>query len=98
MTSLSTIGFGDLYPVNEFERFVAAFTLLIGVAIFSYIMNEFSDTMDIRLKVNEDLDDSDNLNKFFDCIKKFNNGVTMDEHLQERIQQFFEYKWKADMN
>ena len=39
-TTLSTTGLGDYYPVSDIERLVGAFLLLIGVAIFSYIMGE----------------------------------------------------------
>ena len=39
-TSLSTVGFGDYYPVSSLERVVGAFVLLIGVAMFSYILGE----------------------------------------------------------
>lgn len=40
-TSLSTVGFGDYYPVSDVERLSGAFVLLFGVAIFSYIMGNF---------------------------------------------------------
>lgn len=39
-TTLSTTGLGDFYPVSDIERLVGAFLLLIGVALFSYIMGE----------------------------------------------------------
>ena len=35
-TTLSTVGFGDYYPVSDIERFCGAFVLLFGVATFSY--------------------------------------------------------------
>lgn len=38
MTSLSTIGFGDMYPVNNLERLLGSFMLLSGVAVFSMVM------------------------------------------------------------
>jgi len=38
-TSLSTVGFGDLAPVNALEAILIAIILLIGVGIFSYIMS-----------------------------------------------------------
>ena len=41
LTTLSTIGFGDMSPVSVQERFIGAFILLIGVAVFSFIMGEF---------------------------------------------------------
>jgi len=40
-TTLSTVGFGDYHPVNYYERAVACFILLYGVAIFSYIQGNF---------------------------------------------------------
>jgi hypothetical protein len=40
-TSLSTVGFGDYNPKSNIERFVCAFILLFGVAIFSYVMGNF---------------------------------------------------------
>ena len=41
LTTLSTIGFGDMSPVSVQERGIGAFILLIGVAVFSFIMGEF---------------------------------------------------------
>ena len=40
-TTLSTVGFGDFNPKSEFERIITTFILLIGVAIFSFIMGDF---------------------------------------------------------
>jgi voltage-gated potassium channel len=37
-TSLSTVGFGDYYPVSDLERLISSIILLIGVAMFSYIL------------------------------------------------------------
>ena len=36
-TSLSTVGFGDYYPLSDTERFVCFFIFIFGTAIFSYI-------------------------------------------------------------
>ena len=40
-TSLSTVGFGDYYPISNPERILCTIILLFGVAIFSYIMSIF---------------------------------------------------------
>lgn len=40
LTSLSTIGFGDFYPITDFERLLTSFVLLIGVMLFSYVLSE----------------------------------------------------------
>ena len=40
-TSLSTVGFGDFCPRSDLERAIGALILLLGVAIFSYVMGNF---------------------------------------------------------
>ena len=44
-TSLSTVGFGDIRPYSDAEWMFCAFILLIGVAIFSIVMGNFSDIL-----------------------------------------------------
>jgi potassium voltage-gated channel Eag-related subfamily H protein 8 len=38
---LSTVGYGDFYPISNTERVVAVIIMLLGVAFFSYIMGNF---------------------------------------------------------
>jgi hypothetical protein len=41
LTTLSTVGYGDYYPISNLERIIAIFIMLCGVAFFSYIMGSF---------------------------------------------------------
>jgi hypothetical protein len=41
LTTLSTVGYGDYYPISNRERFAAVLVMLGGVAFFSYIMGNF---------------------------------------------------------
>ena len=41
LTTLSTVGYGDFYPISSQERFVTLIVQLGGVAFFSYIMGNF---------------------------------------------------------
>lgn len=50
LTTLTTIGLGDYYPVSNFERISWTFFLLGGVLIFSYINKEL---ILMILKINE---------------------------------------------
>ena len=81
-TSLSTVGFGDFYPVSDFERMVWAFVMLFGVAIFSYIMGIFITLFEMALSYDEDLDDGDNLLKFFGTLQRFNYGEAINYDLK----------------
>ena len=69
LTTLTTIGFGDFYPVTEQERIVIAFLFLFGVSIFSYFMGVFLDIINSYSLFNQELDDTDRLNAFFDTLK-----------------------------
>ena len=74
-TSLSTVGFGDFHPRSNSERVFAALILLFGVAIFSYIMGIFISILATYKVLDAELDDGDNLSKFFGMLKKFNGNV-----------------------
>ena len=41
LTTLTTIGFGDLHPVTQWERLLMIFLFLFGVTLFSYFMSVF---------------------------------------------------------
>ena len=42
---LSTVGYGDFYPISTNEMVFAIFSMLGGVAFFSYIMGVLIDIM-----------------------------------------------------
>jgi voltage-gated potassium channel len=53
-TTLSTVGFGDYYPVSNIERLVGSFVMLFGVAIFSYCAGELLVMVDTLLEISDD--------------------------------------------
>ena len=38
LTTLTTVGFGDIYPVTNAERLICGFLMISGVSIFSYVL------------------------------------------------------------
>jgi len=58
-TTLSTVGFGDMYPINDQERVMGAILMLLGNAIFSFIMTQFLDILSSWKKVDEDIGNGD---------------------------------------
>ena len=97
-TSLSTVGFGDYHPRSNSERLLCAFILLFGVAIFSYIMGNFIEMLSDWKTLEADLDDGDNLSKFFGLIKYFNGNMDLEVGLKKRIEDHFDNKWEFDRN
>jgi hypothetical protein len=43
---MSTVGFGDYYPVSNVERVIQSGILVFGVSIFSYFMGTFIELLD----------------------------------------------------
>jgi Ion channel len=45
LTTLSTVGYGDLRPLNNLEKIFAIVLMIVGIAFFSYIMGNFNDVL-----------------------------------------------------
>jgi hypothetical protein len=45
ITTIVTVGYGDITPQNEYEVIVTIFTELIGCAVFGYLLNVIGITM-----------------------------------------------------
>lgn len=98
LTSLSTTGFGDLYPQNTLERFLCSFMLLGGVTIFSYFLSELQFMIQNFEFLNGDIEYKDELETFFVMLKKFNFGQQLDEEMLAKIRIFMNDKWAYDKN
>ena len=97
-TSLSTVGFGDYYPVGDFERLYTSMILLAGVATFSYIMDNFMQIVNSIEAFNQELEDSDGLQKFYSMLRNFNLGQDLNREFVENMDRYFAYKWEFDNN
>uniref|UniRef100_A0A7S3FW38 Cyclic nucleotide-binding domain-containing protein n=1 Tax=Strombidium rassoulzadegani TaxID=1082188 RepID=A0A7S3FW38_9SPIT len=97
-TTLSTVGFGDYHPRSNAERGICAFILLIGVAIFSYIMGNFIEILISIQDLNNDFDEGESLSKWFGLIKRFNSSRSIPLDLKLKIEEYFDYRWINDKN
>jgi len=92
ITTLSTIGYGDYHPVSSYERMLAVPILMIGVAVFSFIMGQF---IEILLNYNSlwAVGNRKDLSKWIALLSRFNNGKPLNKTLITKIENFFEYYW-----
>jgi len=97
-TTLSTVGFGDFNPKSELERIITTFILLIGVAIFSFIMGDFISILMSYQTVTADNEDSENLSKWLGLLAHFNKNRPLSKDMTKRFEQYFEYYWQHDKN
>ena len=45
LTTLSTVGYGDMHPYAISEKIIGTMIQIIGVSIFSIVMNAFIDVV-----------------------------------------------------
>lgn len=88
-TSLTTVGLGDIAPKSDTERLIIAFTLLYGVAIFSYFLGDLGNMILVYKSNNILLDDGEGLQRFFGVLKKFNYNQLIDERTMRDIEEYF---------
>ena len=96
MTSLSTVGFGDYYPINNYERIIGSFILLAGVTVFSYIMMKLADTIINFNTMNGESMENQGIEDFFTLLKKFNFGFPINQATQQEIREFINIRNNYD--
>ena len=92
LTTLSTIGFGDMSPVTPQERLIGAFLMMFGVANFSFIMSQFIEIL-LNYKSLWQVGKHKDLSKWIALLSRFNNGNPLNKDLISKIEDFFDYYW-----
>ena len=52
ITTLSTVGYGDLFPISNLEKIMGIYIMLGGVGFFSYVMSAFIEIISTLNKTN----------------------------------------------
>lgn len=74
LTTLSTVGYGDYYPISNMERIIAVIIMLGGVAFFSYIMGNFIEIISNYEKKMGVVDKSSELHTWLMNLTRFTNN------------------------
>lgn len=93
LTTLSTVGYGDFYPVSILEKIIGSLIMFCGVTFFTLLMDEFKG---IILEWNGDYisDNERNLNKWMLLLRRFNNrGKPLPIKIREDVERHFNYYW-----
>ena len=57
-TTLSTVGFGDYYPISDTERGLMCLCFLAGVACFSYVNGAFLEILNFVFNINSPFEEA----------------------------------------
>jgi hypothetical protein len=89
ITTLSTIGLGDLYPRTSKERIFISITILFGVAIFAIIKKIFENILLQFESLNNDFDEGESLSFFHTLLRRYNMDQELDTRFKERMWSYF---------
>ena len=88
LTTISTVGYGDIVPQNVVEKAYAIFTMLTGFAFFSLLIGQIANLLNRRDPANQHyLENTERLSQFM-------RYRTLPADLQEGIQEYYQYKWQ----
>jgi len=96
LSTLSTVGYGDYYPISNMERIVAIFIMLCGVAFFSYIMGSFIEIISNYEQKMGVVDKSMDLRNWMTLLTRFTNNKPLPKSLSTQIEQHFGHYWAND--
>ena len=71
LTTLSTIGYGDYYPISRNEKLVGIIFMLVGIVFFSQIMGSFIDIIQSYDQRMGGDDKGSNLNSWMTLLTRF---------------------------
>ena len=94
LTGLTTVGYGDYNATNEYEKIFGITVMFLGVAIFSYVMSEFSDQINIYNKTFGDRDQGSDLHNHISLLNEFCPHQPFNKELIDKIDKHFKFFWK----
>ena len=94
LTGLTTVGYGDYNATNEYEKIFGITVMFLGVAIFSYVMSEFSDQINIYNQTFGDRDQGTDLQNYINSLKRFCPNQPFNKELINNIEKHFKFFWK----
>jgi voltage-gated potassium channel Kch len=94
IATLSTVGYGDLYPISNVEKVLTIFIMLGGVGFFSFVMSSF---IEIISTFNRDLkattEEKFELHNWMTLLTRFRENKPLPNSLYRQINQHFKYYW-----
>lgn len=92
ITTLSTVGFGDFYPISTKEKIVSSFIMLVGVTVFSFMVGNLIEIFHQHKNMHKESEGSD-LTRWLALLAHFNGRKPLKKELIREIEDFFEYYW-----
>ena len=91
LTMLSTVGYGDYYPMSSREMIAAVIIMLACVAIFSFIMSSFLEIISSYNQKMDTVDKSKQLDRWISSLERYTMGTPLHPSLINDITMDVQY-------
>lgn len=88
---LSTVGYGDFYAISDLEMVFAVICMMIGVGVFSVVMNQVGLIIEKYKIQMGDPDRRKDLDHWILCLQRFNDRQPLPKSLQQTIENDFNF-------
>jgi len=89
ITTLTTVGYGDIHPYTELETMYSIVVMLIGQAIYAFIIGNMSSLIADADAV------STTFRRRLDTVTAYMRYRQLPDPMQRRIMSYYEYKWAS---
>ena len=98
LTMLSTVGYGDMFPMSNLERVVGVICMLIGVFVFSMVMGQFTEIHEKNEETMADPDNYEELKRWLLLSQRFRDRCPLPLSLYDQIDGDYNHYLKFDRN
>jgi hypothetical protein len=95
LTTISTIGIGDLTPISYQERLVWSLVLMFGVTSVSFIINKLMQMVIDFREIYRDNRQRD-LANWINLLSKYNDSIPIDKELIMKIESYFNLDYESN--
>ena len=85
LTGLTTVGYGDFNAQNQNEKILGIIAMFLDATIFSYVMSEFSDQINVYNRTFGERDQDSALNNNFNSLRQFCPNQPFNDKLIQNI-------------
>ena len=94
LTGLTTVGYGDINAQNHNEKMFGITVMFLGVTIFSYLLSEFGDQINVYNRIFGERDQDSDLNYHISLLGQFCPKKPFNPKLIKNIKKHFTFFWK----
>jgi len=92
---ITTVGYGDIMPISNFEQGLGIILMILGIGFFSYVIGNFNNVLtnyDNKMGI---VNKRSELQDWTSSLTKFNNKA-LPKTLSEKIDKHFNFFWEND--